>query len=333
MLTAPATTSGTRASSIRMESASSTSAMWKGRCTSSADVPDQVVAQVIEAGLLRRHVGHVGAIGLLPLRTRHALLHERHRQAEPLIERRHPLGVAPRQVVVEGEDVDAAAGERVERRRHHRRQRLALAGLHLDDRALVHGESGDDLLVEGPHAEEVARQLARQREELGSQRRQRLAGRRAVAHAPGASAQFRHGQGRHLRTERADLAERRVVATQVEQHRRAAQPRQPVTPPDGVAEHSGRVTRATCDVQRATCENVRRAACDVRRAVRRAARAAPPRAAHVAPGTPHIAPGTAHRTSSVAREHVHPARCTQHVSAAAHLTAAAEGATNFAEVL
>ena len=159
------------------------------------DVPDQVIAQVIEARLLRRHVGHIRAIGLLPVRTRHALLHERHGEPEPLIDRRHPLGVAPRQVVVEGEDVDAAAGQRVERRRHHRRQRLALAGLHLGDRALVHGESGDDLLVEGPHAEEVARQLASQREELGSQRRQRLAGRRGVAHAPGASAQLRHASG------------------------------------------------------------------------------------------------------------------------------------------
>ena len=158
-------------------------------------VPDQVIAQVIEARLLRRHVGHIRAIGLLPVRTRHALLHERHGEPEALIDRRHPLGVAPRQVVVEGEDVDAAAGQRVERRRHHRRQRLALAGLHLGNRALVHGESGDNLLVEGPHAEEVVRQFASQREELGSQRRQRLAGRRGVAHAPGASAQLRHAPG------------------------------------------------------------------------------------------------------------------------------------------
>ena len=260
------------------------------------DVPDQAIAQVIEARLLRRHVGHIRAIGLLPVRTRHAVLHERHRQAEPLIERRHPLRVAPRQVVVEGEDVDAAAGERIERRRHHRRQRLALAGLHLDDRALVHGEGGDDLLVEGPHAEEVARQLARQREELGSQRHQRLAGRRGVAHASGASAQLRHGQRGHLRTERADLAERRVVASQVEQHRRAAQPRQPVTPPDGVAEHSGRVTRATGYVQRcyvrkrAMCDVRARATCDVRQCdVQLAMAHVPlrPRAAHVAPGTSH----------------------------------------------
>ena len=238
-LTAPAITSGTRASSIRMESASSTSAMWKGRCTSSATCRTRLIAQVIEARLLRRHVGHVGAIGLLPVRARHALLHERHGEPEPLIDRRHPLGVAPRQVVVEGEDVDAAAGERVERRRHHRRQRLALAGLHLDDRALVHGQGGDDLHVEGPHAEEVARQLASQREELGIAAPP-AAGRppRRRARAARARAQLRHRQARHLHAERVDRAERRVVATEIEEHRRAAQPRQPVTPPDGVAEHA-----------------------------------------------------------------------------------------------
>jgi hypothetical protein len=56
--------------------------------------------------------------------------------------------------------VHAVAGERVERRRQHRGERLALAGLHLHDPAVVHRQRGDDLDVERPQAERAPRRLA-----------------------------------------------------------------------------------------------------------------------------------------------------------------------------
>ena len=55
--------------------------------------------------------------------------------AERVVERLHPLGVAAGQVVVDGDDVDAVARQRVEEHGQRRGEGLALAGLHLGDRA------------------------------------------------------------------------------------------------------------------------------------------------------------------------------------------------------
>src|SRR5690606_37254952 len=81
-------------------------------------------------------------------------------QAEELVDAAHPLGVAPGQVVVDGDDVDALAGERVEVDGKRGDQRLAFAGAHLGDAAIVEHHAADELDVEGTHAEHTARRLA-----------------------------------------------------------------------------------------------------------------------------------------------------------------------------
>ena len=96
-------------------------------------------------------------------------------EAEAAVDRRHPLGVAAGQVVVDGHDVDALAGERVERDGERGGQRLALAGLHLGDRAAVQHHAADHLDVEVAHAHRAARRLADDRERLGQQVVERLA--------------------------------------------------------------------------------------------------------------------------------------------------------------
>ena len=74
-------------------------------------------------------------------------------EAEELVDLAHPLGVALGQVVVDGDDVHALAGERVEIDRQRGDQRLALAGLHLGDLALVQHHAADELHVEVALAE------------------------------------------------------------------------------------------------------------------------------------------------------------------------------------
>ena len=92
---------------------------------------DHVVAQVVEAELVVGAVGDVGGVGLLAVtgrRLRQALvfgdsqsgskrkalvvLDAADGQAEGVVDLAHPLGVALGQVVVDGNDVDARAGER-----------------------------------------------------------------------------------------------------------------------------------------------------------------------------------------------------------------------------
>ena len=95
---------------------------------------------------------------------------------EEAVDLAHPFGVALGEVVVDGDHVHAAAGERVEIDRERRDQRLALAGLHLGDAALVQDHAADELHVEVPLADRALGRLAHGRE----RRHQDVVERRAV---------------------------------------------------------------------------------------------------------------------------------------------------------
>ncbi len=144
-----------------------------------------VVAQVVEAELVVRPVRDVREVRLAPLarpeprqagvgrhvgrvvEERSLVLDDRDRQPELMKDRAHPLGVAPRQVVVDGDDVDAPAGEAVEDRGQGRDEGLALAGGHLRDLALVEHHAAHELDVEVAHAEPPAADLPHHREDFG----------------------------------------------------------------------------------------------------------------------------------------------------------------------
>ena len=130
---------------------------------------DGVVAEEVEAGLLRGDVRDVGGVGRLPARAIEVFGHRGGGEAEEPVGRAHPGGIAARQVVVGRQDVDTPARQRVERRRHHRHERLALAGRELREPALMEGDGGHHLDVERPHAERAGAGLAGEREHLGQQ--------------------------------------------------------------------------------------------------------------------------------------------------------------------
>ena len=71
--------------------------------------------------------------------------------------------------------MDALAFERVQIGGQRRDERLALAGLHLGDLALVQHRAADELHVEVPHVEHAAAGLADDGEGLGEQVVERLA--------------------------------------------------------------------------------------------------------------------------------------------------------------
>ena len=111
--------SGVRASSIRIESTSSTIAYQWPRCTVCSSVDRHVVAQVVEAELRVGAVGDVAAVGGAALVVGHHVLDHADRDAQRLVDRPHPAGVAAGQVVVDRHqvDVDAGQGVQVERQR------------------------------------------------------------------------------------------------------------------------------------------------------------------------------------------------------------------------
>ncbi len=128
-----------------------------------------VVAQVVEAELVVGAVGDVGAVGLAALLVGEVMDDDADGEAEEAVDLAHPFGVALGEVVVHRDDVDAAAGERVQVGGQGGDQRLAFAGLHLGDLALVQDGAADDLHVEVAHADDAFAGFAHDGESFGQQ--------------------------------------------------------------------------------------------------------------------------------------------------------------------
>ena len=136
---------------------------------------DHVVAQVVEAKLGVRAVSDVGLVGLALRGRTHAVLQQAHVHAEEAVDAAHLLAIAAGQVVVDRDDVHALAGKGVEVAGEVGDERLAFAGLHLGDHAVVQGDTADDLHVEVAHAQHALGGLAHDGERLGQQVVERLA--------------------------------------------------------------------------------------------------------------------------------------------------------------
>jgi hypothetical protein len=91
------------------------------------------------------------AVGLLLFLARHLRQVDAHRQAQEVVQAAHPLRVAVGQVVVHRDHVHALAGQRVQVHRQRGGQRLALAGAHFGDLAVVQRHAAQQLDVEVAH--------------------------------------------------------------------------------------------------------------------------------------------------------------------------------------
>ena len=110
-----------------------------------------VVAQVVEAELAVRSVRYVAGVLGAALLGVHRVLDAADGEPEVLVEVAHPRRVAAGEVVVHGDKLDVLAGQGVEVERQGRDKRLALAGLHLGDLALVQHYASYELHVERNH--------------------------------------------------------------------------------------------------------------------------------------------------------------------------------------
>ena len=126
-----------------------------------------VVAQVVEAELVVGAVGDVGGVGFAALRVVQVVHDDADRQPQEGVQLAHPLRVALGQVVVDRDHVNAAPGERIQIHRQGGDQRLAFAGLHLGDLALVQHDAADELHVEMPHFQHAPAGLAHHGEGFG----------------------------------------------------------------------------------------------------------------------------------------------------------------------
>ena len=135
-----------------------------------------VVAEVVEPEFVVGAVRDVGTVGDLPLLIGELVLDDPDAHPEEAVQPSHPLRVAARQVIVDSDDVDAFAFERVQVCRQRRDQRLAFAGLHLGDLAGVQHHAADQLHVEVPHVQHALASFAYHRERFDEKVVYRLTG-------------------------------------------------------------------------------------------------------------------------------------------------------------
>ncbi len=128
-----------------------------------------VVAEVVETELVVGAVGDVAGVSGTPLDVAQIVDDDADGQAEEAVELAHPLGVALGQVVVDGDDVDAAASETIQVDGQRGHQRLTFTGLHFGDLAAVEDGATDELNIIVTHAEHPAAGFADDSEGLNHQ--------------------------------------------------------------------------------------------------------------------------------------------------------------------
>ena len=124
-----------------------------------AGVEGHVVAQVVKAHLVVGAVGDVGGVGGLAFGLGQIMDDKAHGKAQEAVDLAHPLRVALGQIVVDGDDVDALAGEGVEVGGEGGHQGFTFTGLHLGDAALVQHNAADELHPVGTQAQHPVRCL------------------------------------------------------------------------------------------------------------------------------------------------------------------------------
>ena len=110
-----------------------------------------IVAEVIEAEFAVRAVNNVARILLATVRGSLVVLEHADSEAEELVELAHPLGVASCEVVVHGDDMNAATRKGIEINGESGDEGFALAGGHLGDAAVVEHHAADELDIEVHH--------------------------------------------------------------------------------------------------------------------------------------------------------------------------------------
>ena len=128
-----------------------------------------IVAQIIEAELVVGRVSDVAVIGFAAQMIDQVGNDDPDAHPEKLVNLPHPFGVAPGEVIIDRNDVDAFAGKRVEIDRQCRDQGLALASAHFGNLAAMKRDTADHLHIVMALAERPLGGFANRREGLGQQ--------------------------------------------------------------------------------------------------------------------------------------------------------------------
>ena len=176
---------------------------------------DHVIAQVIETELGIGAIRDVSLVGRALELERHVVLQQTNCHAQVLVDAAHPLGVALCQVIVDGNDMHALAGDSVEIAGQRGDEGLTFAGLHLGDVALVQCHGANELHVKVAHTHGALGSLTHGGKGLGEHVVERLAVGVTLAELIGLAAELLLGHLLKLGLKTVDLVDDLVVALKV----------------------------------------------------------------------------------------------------------------------
>ena len=166
-----------------------------------------VVAQVVEAEFIVGAVSDVGPVALATLLVGETVDDDADAEAQPAVDPAHPLRVALGEIVVHGDDMDAASRNGIEINGQSGREGLALAGLHLGDLACVQDHAAHQLDIEMAHAHDSPSSFPAGGECFGQQIVQGLAIPKALLELVRLGLQLLVGEHLELRRQGADLVD------------------------------------------------------------------------------------------------------------------------------
>jgi hypothetical protein len=129
-----------------------------------------------------------------------------------MIDAAHPFGVTAGEIIVDGDDMDSLAFERVEIGGERRDKGLAFAGAHLGDPALMQNHPANELNIEMTLAEDAARRFPYRGESRHEQIVKRPAGGEFLPEYLGSGGELGIGELPHFGLERIDRRDFRPVS-------------------------------------------------------------------------------------------------------------------------
>ena len=115
-------------------------------------VHHHVVTEVVKTELVVGAVGDIRLVRSLPFREIDLVYDQADGQAQEIIDTAHIDTVAAGQIIVDGDHMNALAGQRIQIYRQGRHQGLAFTGTHFRNLAPVQHHAADQLHIKMPHA-------------------------------------------------------------------------------------------------------------------------------------------------------------------------------------
>ena len=122
-------------------------------------VDRHIITKIVKTQLIVRHIGDITVISLFPLLRGHGIKHHSYGQPQKLMDLSHPLRITLSQIVIDRDDVDSLAIQRIQICRRCGYQSLSFTGPHLRDSSLMQHDTADQLYREMLHIQSPARRF------------------------------------------------------------------------------------------------------------------------------------------------------------------------------